>query len=188
MVVQEADKQLIVGQLYNLGLENILRRCVLSHERQDIMWECHKGVARGHVGGKATTQKVLQPRFWWDTLLKDAKAYARSYDTFQRVGKTSCKDELPLQPVRSLQAFQKWVFYFIGPMNPSAKHSKARYIITTTNNLTRWAEAEVFQYFLIDTNARFIFENVITRFGCPRSLTSDQGSHFISNTITNLMI
>jgi transposase InsO family protein len=34
---------------------------------------------------------------------------------------------------------------------------------------------------------RFIFENIIARFGCPRSLTSDQGSHFISSTITTLM-
>jgi hypothetical protein len=30
------------------------------------------------------------------------------------------------------------------------------------------------------------FENIITRFGCPRSLTSDQGAHFISSTIATL--
>jgi transposase InsO family protein len=33
---------------------------------------------------------------------------------------------------------------------------------------------------------RFIFENIITQFGCPRSLTSDQGAHFISETIATL--
>jgi transposase InsO family protein len=33
----------------------------------------------------------------------------------------------------------------------------------------------------------FIFENIITWFGCPRSLTSDHGGHFISNTIENIM-
>jgi hypothetical protein len=36
----------------------------------------------------------------------------------QRVGKPSCRDELPLQPVRALQAFEKWVVDFIGPINP----------------------------------------------------------------------
>jgi transposase InsO family protein len=41
---------------------------------------------------------------------------------------------------------------------------------------------------LIDIAARFIFENIITRFGCPRSLTSDHGAHFISGTITKLTI
>jgi hypothetical protein len=89
MVVREADYQLIAGKLYKLGLDSILRRCVLDHERQDILWECHSGVVGGHVGGKATAQKVLQDGLWWATLFKDAKAYARSCDVCQRVGKPS---------------------------------------------------------------------------------------------------
>jgi hypothetical protein len=75
---------------------------------------------------------------------------------------------------------------FIGPINPTTKHSKARYIITATDYLTRWAEATIVQDCSTDTAARFIFENIITRFGCPRSLTSDQGAHFISSTIQSL--
>jgi transposase InsO family protein len=185
MVVRVADYKLI-GQLYKLGLDSILRRCVLDHERQDILWECHSGVAGGHVGGKATAQKVLQDGLWWATLFKDAKVYARSCDVCQRVGKPSRRDELPLQPVRALHAFEKWAVDFIGPINPTAKHSKASYIITVTDYLTRWAEAVVVQDCSIDIAARFIFENIITRFGCPRSLTSDQGAHFISSTIAKL--
>jgi transposase InsO family protein len=41
---------------------------------------------------------------------------------------------------------------------------------------------------LIDIASRFIFENIITQFGCPRSLTSDQGAHFISSIIAKLTI
>jgi hypothetical protein len=59
MVVGLVDYQLIAGQLYKLGLDNILRCCVLDHERQDILWECHNGVAEGHVGGKEMTMKFL---------------------------------------------------------------------------------------------------------------------------------
>jgi hypothetical protein len=59
MVVRAADYQLIAGQLYKLGLDSILRRCVLDHERQDILWEFHNGFAGGHVGGKATAHKFL---------------------------------------------------------------------------------------------------------------------------------
>jgi hypothetical protein len=66
-----------------MGLDNILRRCVLNHERKDILWECHSGVVGGHVGGKATTQKVLQARIMVGTLFKDDKVYARSCDVFQ---------------------------------------------------------------------------------------------------------
>jgi hypothetical protein len=87
MVVKEVDYQLIAGKLYTLGLDSIPRRCVLDHERQYILWECHSGVAGDHVGGKAITQKVLQDGLWWATLFKDAKEYVRSCDFYQRVGK-----------------------------------------------------------------------------------------------------
>jgi len=79
-------------------------------------------------------------------------------------GQAARRDELPLQPVRALQKFEKWVVDFIGPINPTTKHSKARYIITVTNYLTRWEEATVVQEFSTDTAARFIFENIITWF------------------------
>jgi hypothetical protein len=35
----------------------------------------------------------------------------------------------------------------------------------------------------VETIAHFLFEKVITRFRCPRVLMSDQGMHFINNTI-----
>jgi hypothetical protein len=78
MVVRVADYQSITGKLYKLGLDIIPKRRVLDNERQNILWEFHSGVAGGHVGGKATTQKVLQDVLWWATLFKDAKAYDRS--------------------------------------------------------------------------------------------------------------
>jgi hypothetical protein len=90
-------------------------------------------------------------------LFKDAKVYARSCDVCQRVGKSSRRDELPLQPVRALQTFEKWAIDFIRSINPTSKHSKARYIITATDYLTCWVEAAVAQDCLTDTVGRFIF-------------------------------
>jgi hypothetical protein len=156
-VVRAANYQFIVGKLYKLGLDSILGRCVLDHERQDILWECHNGVAGGHVGGKATVQKVLQDGFLWATLFKDEKEYDRSCDVRQRVDKPSRRDELPLHLVQALQEFEKWAVDFIGMINPTTKHSKARYIITTIDYLTCWDEEKLFQDCLIDTTARFIF-------------------------------
>jgi hypothetical protein len=71
----------------------------------------------------------------------------------------------------------------VGLTNPPAKRTGARYIITAMEYLTIWAEATPVKYYSAKTAAHFLFEQVITRFGCPRVLLSDQGTHFINNTI-----
>jgi hypothetical protein len=156
LVVCATDYQLIVGQLYKLGLDNILWCCVLDHERPNILWECQSGVAGGHVGGKETSGRYYKQGYgglWF----KYAKEYAFSCDVCQRVGNPYHHDELPLHLSRALQAFEKWVVDFIGLINPPAKHSKERYIITTTNYLTRWAEEEGCSGFLYNHNNTIYF-------------------------------
>jgi hypothetical protein len=54
LVVIVADYQPIVGNLYNMGADSILRRCVLEHERPRILVEAHEGTDGGHYAGKYT--------------------------------------------------------------------------------------------------------------------------------------
>jgi transposase InsO family protein len=86
----------------------------------------------------------------------------------------------------TLQAFEKWDIDFVGPINPPGKCIEARYIITTTEYLTRWAEARVVKDCSVATATNFIFDDIITRFGCPKVLMSDQGTHFINKTVEAL--
>ena len=58
----------------------------------------------------------------------------------QRTRVPAHRDELPLHPVKALQPFEKGAVDFRGPITPVARHSQARYIITATYYLTRWAE------------------------------------------------
>jgi hypothetical protein len=157
LMVHAVYYQLIVGQLYKLGLYNILRHCVLYHERPDILWKWHSGVTEVHVGRKKTIRNILQEGLWWPTLFKYDKEYDLACDVCQGVGNPSHCDELPLQIIRALQAFEKWVVDFIGLINPPAKHSKERYIIIVIDYLTRLVEAEDIQDFSTATATRFIF-------------------------------
>ena len=93
---------------------------------------------------------------------------------------------MPLNPHVTLQAFDKWAIDFIGPINPLGKRIGSRYIITTTYYLTRWDEAKPVMDCSATTTTHSIFENILTRFGCPRVLMSDQGTHFLNQTIQAL--
>ena len=45
LAMKAAPYSLINGFLYKMGLDYILRRCVLEHERDNIMYEAHYGLA-----------------------------------------------------------------------------------------------------------------------------------------------
>ena len=68
----------------------------------------------------------------------------------------------------------------------TSKITGVRYIITAVEYVTKWAEAEPVDTCSSEIAAKFIYENIITRFGCPLTLISDQGTHFINKTIKTL--
>ena len=94
---------------------------------------------------------------------------------------------MPLAPQITLQAFDKWAVDFVGPISPSGKRTGACYIITATCYLTRWVEVVPIKDCTAMTTTKFLFENVVTRFGCPKILLSDQGTHFVNKMIVELI-
>ena len=52
--------------------------------------------------------------------------------------------------------------------------------------VTKWAEAKATRKADANATAKFLFENIITRFGCPFEIVSDNGTHFINEVIKEL--
>jgi hypothetical protein len=55
LVVRAAYFSLIAGQLYNMGSDAILRRCIMEAERLLILVEAHEGIAGGKYAWNETT-------------------------------------------------------------------------------------------------------------------------------------
>ena len=58
LAMKDAPYSLINGFLYKMRLDDILRRCVLEHERDHILHEAHYGPAGGHFQEDTTAKKI----------------------------------------------------------------------------------------------------------------------------------
>ena len=94
---------------------------------------------------------------------------------------------MPLLPINPNLTFETRAIDFIGTFTKQRKRTRARYIITTVEYVSKWVEAEPVPSCTKEVAAKFIYENIITRFGCPLTLISDQGTHFINQTIEILL-
>jgi hypothetical protein len=61
--------------LYHLGIDGILRRCVLEKKMPMILSKAHEGVVGGHYAGKGTNQNILRAGIWWPAIHKDSKCW-----------------------------------------------------------------------------------------------------------------
>ena len=93
----------------------------------------------------------------------------------------------PLHPVLPGKPFLKWDLDFIGPIKPMARYTINRYILVATDYATKWVEARAFRTNTAAVTAKFLYDTIITRFGCPVELVSDQGSHLLNEAIQILV-
>ena len=93
---------------------------------------------------------------------------------------------MPLISVNPSLTFEIWAIDFIGPFPIPTKRIGAKYIITAVEYVIKWAEAEPVNTCFSEIATKFIYENIITRVGCPLTLINDQVSHFINKTIKAL--
>ena len=118
---------------------------------------------------------MLQCRFYWLTLFRDAYAFVQAYDQCQRTGKISPQKELPQHGILEVEIFDVLGINFMGPFPPSNGN---KYILVAVDYVSKWVEA-----IAAPTNdakvVRKLFQQVIfPRYGCPRVIISDGGSHF----------
>ncbi|XP_050225511.1 uncharacterized protein LOC126674989 [Mercurialis annua] len=163
--------------------DGMLRRCVALKEMMPILEACHTSDYAGHYGVARTAAKVLESGFFWPTLFRDAKDFVSHCDRCQRVGNISKRDEMPLTSVQEVEIFDVWGIDFMGPFPMS--HGNL-YILVGVCYVSKWVEAEA----LPTNDAKVVLKflkRLMNRFGTPRVIISDGGSHFCNRQFDALM-
>ena len=97
----------------------------------------------------------------------------------QKTGTMTRKDEMPMSPIHICEIFDAWGIDFMGPFVNSNGYE---YILLVVDYVSRWIEAIVARKSDSKTVVKFL-ENLVSRFGHPKILISDGGSHFINSQV-----
>ncbi|GJY14872.1 reverse transcriptase domain-containing protein [Tanacetum coccineum] len=98
-------------------------------------------------------------------------------------GKISQRDEMPQNAIQVCEIFDVWGIDFMGPF-PSSRGNK--YILVAVDYLSKWVEAKA----LPTNDARVVvkfLKSLFSRFGAPRAIISDRGTHFCNDKFDKVM-
>ena len=156
-------------------------KVIKSTELESILHNLHSNILSGHFGVEATYNRA-RSRYYWPNLYKTIAEYIKSCDTCQRQGKPIPHEEL--HPIQVGQPFDQVGINIVRSLSitPNGNH----YIVVATEYLTKWPEAKALKDTKATTIAKFIYEEIICRHGCPKVLLSDQGTPFCNELVDSL--
>nr|GFA54887.1 reverse transcriptase domain-containing protein [Tanacetum cinerariifolium] len=150
----------------------------------DILAAYHNGPIGGHHGVNYIAKKVFDSGFYMLTIYRDAHDMVKSFDSCQRQGKISQKDEMPQNTIQVSKIFDVLGIDFMGPF-PSSRGNK--YILVDIDYLSKWVEAKA----LPTNDARVVvkfWKSLFVRFGTPRAIISNRGTHFFNDQFAKVVL
>ncbi|KAF8105296.1 hypothetical protein N665_0159s0001 [Sinapis alba] len=170
--------------LYILCRDQLYRRVVAEEEVEGILTHCHGSSYGGHFATFKTVAKVLQAGFWWPHMFKDTQDFVSRCDSCQRRGNITKRNEMPQNPILEVEVFDVWGIDFMGPF-PSSFGNE--YILVAVDYVSKWVEAIASPTNDAKVVLKMFKSIIFPRFGVPRVVISDGGSHFINKLFESLL-
>ena len=137
----------------------------------------HDSVSSGHLGEKKTREKLLQRCFWYN-LRNDVQQWVKICIECQASKKSSIRPCAALGAMPVGAPFDRLALDYLGPFQVTPRGN--RYILVVMDHFSKWVEIIA----LPDQSAKrcsaTLLNEVISRFGTPLTIHSDQGRTFES--------
>ncbi|XP_070005088.1 uncharacterized protein [Nicotiana sylvestris] len=183
--LEGAEKSVEVEEI----LETFPDEQLLAASLEDMPWYAdfanYLACAYGeHFGGARIVAKVLEAGFFWPTVFRDAHLWVKGCDECQRIGNISHRHEMTMNPIQEVEVFDVWGIDFMGPFVSSFGN---KYILVAVDYVSKWVEAAALPTNDAKVVIGFVKKNIFTRFGIPRAIISDGGTHFCNRAFEKLL-
>ncbi|KAL6319119.1 hypothetical protein AAG906_011198 [Vitis piasezkii] len=114
---------------------------------------------------------------------KDAAAYVKKCDKCQRYAPIPHMPSTTLKSVSGPWPFAQWGMDIVGPL-PTAPAQK-KFLLVATDYFSKWVEAEAYASIKDKDVTKFVWKNIVCRFGIPQTIIADNGPQFDSIAFRN---
>uniref|UniRef100_A0A2N9I5K4 Integrase catalytic domain-containing protein n=1 Tax=Fagus sylvatica TaxID=28930 RepID=A0A2N9I5K4_FAGSY len=136
-------------------------------------------------GKKRLYQLLLTLGYYWPTMKRDTADFVKACHTCQMQANLIHTHPTNLQNMATPWPFHTWGLDLIGPINPPS--GGYIWILAATEYFTKWVEAIPLRKATGAAVANFIREHIITRFGIPHKIISDNGTPFVNKDVREVL-
>ena len=155
--------------------------------RRTILKIYHDTAANGAHFGRDKTIHKIKTRYFWPSMYKDINNYVKSCILCAQYNPRRKKPPGKLRSIEPPEGvWQLVAMDFHGPINPTSRRGN-KYIISLTDILSKFVVTKAVRDNTAQTAVKFLKEDIISKFGTPRCILTDNGTHFTC-IITNELI
>ncbi|GJR88385.1 reverse transcriptase domain-containing protein [Tanacetum coccineum] len=170
---------MINGTLYKKSFLGPWLWCVGPLQANYVLREMHEGSCSMHSGPRFVVAKVIQIGYYWPTMHMDARNLIRECNDCQIHRPVPRNPQQNLTPITSPWPFYKWGIDIAGPFPEGP--GKVKFLIVAIDYFTKWIEAKAVVTITGNQVKKFVWDNIVCRFGLPGEIISDNGKQFRDN-------
>nr|GEY78969.1 reverse transcriptase domain-containing protein [Tanacetum cinerariifolium] len=171
--------ELMEGVLYKRSFLTPWLRCVGPLQAEYVMKEIHEGSCSMHAGPRSVVAKAIRLGYFWPTMHKDTHDMIRRCNDCQIHRPVTRHPQQPLTPIMAPWSFYKWGIDIACPFPKGS--GKVKFLIVAMDYFIKWIEAKAVGTITGGQVKKFLWDNIVCRFGIPREIISDNGKQFADN-------
>ncbi|GJW14239.1 reverse transcriptase domain-containing protein [Tanacetum coccineum] len=173
--IKARQYELLDGILYKRSFLKPWLRCVGPLQADYVIREIHEGSCSMHAGPRSVVAKAMRLGYYWPTMHRDARDMIRTCNDCQIHRPVPRNPQQPLTPITAPWPFYKWGIDIAGPFPEGP--GKVKFLIVAMDYFTKWIEAKAVATITGNQVKKFMWDNIVCRFGLPGEIVSDNVQH-----------